>query len=93
MTYDNDTPTARGRLGHSTPGGSIPHPKKGDKVGYRMGNDNPWSPYKVTEVNRDPEPGCRSGGLYTLEAQTPFKVNEIITTTRDHIQFPFRGQE
>ncbi|CAE6425628.1 unnamed protein product [Rhizoctonia solani] len=88
----DDEPKSRGRKGYPTPGGSVLHPKLGDKVGFRDGNR--WILYKVYEINRAPEPGCMSGGSYILRVPLPhFKGDNIVTAAREDIQFPPLGQE
>ncbi|CAE6500362.1 unnamed protein product [Rhizoctonia solani] len=95
MILDDDEPKSRGRIDYRTPGGSILHPKLGDKVGFREGNH--WILYKVYDISSAPEvgyPGCMSGGLYTLRAPQPqFKGENVITATREDIQFPPQGPE
>ncbi|KAJ1307603.1 hypothetical protein OPQ81_001698 [Rhizoctonia solani] len=91
MSY-SDRPTARGRVDYPTPGLSVPHPKEGDKVGFRVGNQ--WVLCKVFEIDRAPEAGSMSGGLYTLRTpQSHFKGDNMIITTRENIQFPPEGGE
>ncbi|CAE6510050.1 unnamed protein product [Rhizoctonia solani] len=89
MLLEEDRPQSRGKTYYPTPGETIIHPKQGDKVGFRVGDQ--WILYEVIRVNTAPHPGCGSGGLYTLtrkEPQPHFKGDNVITATREQIQFP-----